>query len=127
MANILVVDDELEIRDLIDRILSQLGHTVFQAGDGLDAQQMLATTTMDLVITDVLMPRCSGLEFVKALRAKGNDIPVVVISGGGGTGGPALTLGQALEAGANVSVAKPFIPKDIVSAVEQFVDSPNPL
>ena len=126
MARILVVDDELEIRDLIGRILSSVGHHVVQAEDGSVAQDILATQEFDVILTDVLMPRCSGVDFLAAIRSKGIDAPAIAISGGGGSGGPELMLEKALAAGATSSIAKPFMPRDILEAVAQLLPNPEP-
>jgi CheY-like chemotaxis protein len=69
---ILVVDDEPMVRFLLVRFLEEEGHTVDEAADGIDALEQLNRRAYDLLITDVHMPRMSGIDLVRALRRQGN-------------------------------------------------------
>jgi CheY-like chemotaxis protein len=82
MARILVVDDEPPLRDLLAECLAEEGHTVLTTADGLAALDLLAKHTMDLVLTDVMMPRLDGFGLVRQLRAapRLRSIPVILMS-----------------------------------------------
>ena len=95
-TRILVVDDEPAIRHLISDFLTDEGYDVATAGDGQAALDLIAWGSPDLVISDVMMPRCDGLSVLQTLRRAGIMIPVVLMS--------AAPLQQGI-------VAAPLIPK----------------
>jgi CheY-like chemotaxis protein len=82
MARILVVDDEPAILTILDEVLRDEGYEVVVADDGVTALQVLAQTGVDLIITDTMMPRVSGLEVIRSARARPDvlDIPVILMS-----------------------------------------------
>lgn len=104
MSNILVVDDEERIRTLMTRSLTIEGHRVVTAGDGFVALEQLAAEPFDLVLLDLIMPRCNGLAVLSLMHEIGDQTPVIVLSGVTEIG----TRVQALERGAVDVVAKPF-------------------
>lgn len=104
MSTVLVVDDEERIRTLISRSLSSEGHSVVSASDGQSALDRLAAEDIDLVLLDLVMPRCNGLTVLSSLRQRRDDTPVIVLSG---VTDIAARV-QALERGAVDVVAKPF-------------------
>ncbi|MFT5224172.1 MAG: two-component system chemotaxis sensor kinase CheA, partial [Glaciecola sp.] len=79
---ILVVDDSATTRTLIRTILSSSGHDVTTAADGQQARDLLRDHTFDLVVSDIDMPKLSGLELTKAIRATPSlrDLPVILVS-----------------------------------------------
>lgn len=77
---ILIVDDEPTIRDVLTAVLADEGFRVACAADGREALDVLDATVPDLLITDVSMPHMTGLELVGRLRARGDGIPVVMMS-----------------------------------------------
>ncbi len=82
MAIILVVDDEKQVREVLGELLGQDGHEVIMAADGIDALEVL-NKDVELVISDLIMPRKTGADFVKEVRHTYPHIPVLLISGGG--------------------------------------------
>lgn len=68
MFQILVVEDDKELRDLFCTVLMDNGYTAVPAADGLAAFAILDNTNIDLVISDIMMPRMDGFELTKALR-----------------------------------------------------------
>lgn len=104
MSTVMVVDDEERIRALITRSLSAEGHTVVSAGDGIAALDRLASEDIDLVLLDLMMPRCNGLTVLSSMRQRQDDTPVIVLSG---VTDIAARV-QALDRGAVDVVAKPF-------------------
>jgi two-component system, cell cycle sensor histidine kinase and response regulator CckA len=79
MATVLVVDDRPVNRDLMRAVLTHGGHRVLEAGDGLEALSMIADEVPDVVVTDVVMPRMDGYQFVRELRAKPETASIPVI------------------------------------------------
>lgn len=104
MSNVLVVDDEERIRTLMTRSLTIEGHRVVTAGDGFVALEQLAAEPFDLVLLDLIMPRCNGLAVLSLMHEIADQTPVIVLSGVTEIG----TRVQALERGAVDVVAKPF-------------------
>lgn len=77
---ILIVEDEVVFRSLLDNLLIGLGASTLQAGDGLDGLAHLSEQAIDLVICDLEMPRMGGIEFVERIRTRGDTVPVLIIS-----------------------------------------------
>jgi two-component system, NtrC family, nitrogen regulation response regulator NtrX len=80
-ASILVVDDEAAIRDSLHMILEYEGYRVEEAGNGSQALSKVAERAPDAIVLDIKMPEMDGLELLKALRERGYDMPVLMISG----------------------------------------------
>lgn len=83
MKKILLVDDEGAIRSMVSAVLKKEGRSFVEACNGTEAQAFLAADSYDLVISDVIMPDCDGIELVMSIRRKQPDVPVIVMSGGG--------------------------------------------
>ncbi|MGB2980798.1 MAG: response regulator [Candidatus Zixiibacteriota bacterium] len=101
---ILVVDDDERIRSLLIDTLSALGYHALGAKDGEEALSLLETEKLDLVITDVRMPKISGLSLLKAIKSRNPLLPVLIITGYNF----AYTKDRAMEGGADGFLAKPF-------------------
>jgi CheY-like chemotaxis protein/anti-sigma regulatory factor (Ser/Thr protein kinase) len=82
-AHILVVEDEKNIREVLDEILSSAGHTVIQAENGLEGVEFFKKNKIDLVITDLGMPGLSGWEVADKIKAINPDTPVILSTGWG--------------------------------------------
>jgi len=82
---ILVVDDEASVRSLTTRMLEEDGYDVIEAGNGFDAWSVLETRSeqIDLVITDVVMPRFDGLELARSMETMPHPPPILLMSGFG--------------------------------------------
>lgn len=80
MFNILVVEDDKELRDLFCAVLTDNGYTAFPATDGENAFDILDGAYIDLVISDIMMPKLDGIEMTKALREAGYEMPVLMIT-----------------------------------------------
>lgn len=113
MANVLIVDDSSTMRKIISRSLRQAGlpvDEVFEAGDGIEGLNVLSSgKTVHLVLSDINMPNMDGLEFVKMVRANGNNVPIVMITTEGGE----EIIREAIESGASASIKKPFTPDQL--------------
>ena len=80
---VLLVDDELPVRTFIAKILQREGFEILEAGDGLDALAVLQQMSgdVDVLVTDIKMPRMTGIELVEKVKAEFPGVPVVYISG----------------------------------------------
>jgi DNA-binding response OmpR family regulator len=101
---ILIAEDDAIIADGLARSLRQGGYAVDWAPNGLDADAALLTATYDLVILDLGLPRLPGLEVLKRLRARGSQLPVLILTALDGTGDRV----RGLDLGADDYMAKPF-------------------
>ncbi len=114
MANILIVDDSSTMRKIISRSLRQAGlpiDDILEAGDGIEGVNVLQTSgkTINLILSDINMPNMDGLEFVKAVRANGYTMPIVMITTEGGED----VIAEAIASGAKDSIKKPFTPEQL--------------
>ena len=121
---VLVADDEPSVRSSLDTILTAAGHEVILAVNGAEATRRWRELGADLVILDIFMPEMDGLEAVAALRAHAPRLPIIVMSGGGGTGTDLLL--EALLLGANWTIAKPFTRPEIMALVNCALGSTPP-
>jgi DNA-binding NtrC family response regulator len=115
MARILIVDDEERMRHLLSIMLSRKGYHVDQAGDGVEALEMIGATPFDMVITDIKMPRMDGVELLKRIMAMEIPLPVVFITA-------FATVESAVEVmrqGAVDYIIKPFEEDRILLTVER--------
>jgi len=117
VGNILVIDDDPELRRTMRRILERGGHSVREAEHGLAGLQMVEAERPDLVVTDLLMPEKEGIETIVELRERFPDIGIVAVSGAGGTdeGGP---LVDAELFGADATLPKPFSVDTFLETIE---------
>lgn len=101
---ILVVDDEVHIRELVAESLSLMGHRVTTAEDGLDAIEKIQNGSFDIIITDLDMPRMDGLELIKAVHADHKNIDTIAITGHA----VKYKYTEVIGAGAADFITKPF-------------------
>ena len=108
IQNVLVVDDNQDVRDLVVLFLSSDGFHVFSASNGEDALAILKSNPIDLVLLDVMMPGKSGIQVLSEIRTHSSktvrEIPVMMITAKSST----EDIDEALAAGANSYVVKPF-------------------
>jgi len=117
-ARILVVEDDDLLRCLQEAVLSSAGYGTQGAVDGEEALVMLATEDFDLVLTDRGMPRLDGCGLVRALRAGGSRIPVIMVSGSLVDGGK-LPADVANEVA--IALAKPASTGELLESVAQLL------
>ena len=119
MAKILIAEDERDIRDLVAFTLRFAGYEVFTATNGEEAIELAPQVSPDLVLMDVRMPRMTGYEACRALKANPDlkDIPVVFLS----AKGQESEIQQGLEAGAEDYLLKPFAPDQLTSRVKTIL------
>jgi DNA-binding response OmpR family regulator len=112
VKRILVVDDDVNVRDVVRRYLEHAGYQVELAGNGEQALSIAATAEPDLVVLDLMLPGIGGLEVCRLLRQRG-QIPVVMLTARGEED-DRIT---GLQMGADDYVAKPFSPRELVLRV----------
>ncbi len=122
MMNVLIVDDSAAIRKILQRVLGQAKvpiSQVFEAGDGIEALEILRANAVSLVLSDINMPNMDGLQLlsnVKAVEAWKN-IPVVMIT----TEGSHAKVLEAVQLGAAGYVRKPFTPDQIKEKLAEIL------
>jgi CheY-like chemotaxis protein/quercetin dioxygenase-like cupin family protein len=116
---VVVVEDDLPIQDILVRALG-VRYTVHRADDGVQGLALLeALPPVDLVVTDLMMPRMNGLELLKRLRADParNRVPVIILTARTASG----DVAEAINAGARSYLTKPFKLKELLAQVEKIM------
>ncbi len=122
MPRILIVDDEPEIvRGLEDNLRFE-GYQTCAATDGETALALAAREAPDLIILDLMMPRLSGWEVCRALRAKGIDVPIIMLTARGAEADRV----RGLELGADDYITKPFSLRELLARVRAVLRRPGP-
>lgn len=114
---ILVVDDDRAVRDSLRRSLEFNGYEVAVANDGVEALARINGISPDALIVDVMMPRLDGIETTKALRAAGNDVPILVLTARDSVGDRV----DGLDAGADDYLSKPFALDELLARVRAML------
>ena len=117
MAHILLVEDSPEVSLTVREILETAGYTVDEADSGSAALKVLKAKKYDLIVSDIWMPGMDGIALLKEIRGSGNNIPVVVISGGAPNAPLTYTAPLAATFGANIVVYKPFEKAELLKAI----------
>ena len=119
MAKILIAEDERDIRDLVAFTLRFAGHEVFTAANGEEAVDLAPKVNPDLILMDVRMPRMTGNEACKVMKASPDmkDIPVVFLS----AKGQESEIQQGLDVGAEAYLLKPFAPDQLTTRVKEIL------
>ncbi|RKZ32547.1 sigma-54-dependent Fis family transcriptional regulator, partial [bacterium] len=117
-GTILVVDDSPQTLEVIQRNLEAENYSVFIATSVSDGLNILDSEDIDLVITDLKMPKVGGIELIKHIRDNYRDMEVIMI-----TGYPSVESAiQAVKLGADDYISKPFTDKELLSAVEKSLE-----
>ena len=116
MANILIVDDEPEIRSMVFDLLKYAGHNVTGAEDGSRAFQCVQQQPFALVVSDVMMPNVDGFELLQRMRSirEMASIPIILVT----ALGQRNMVRSGMDLGADDYLTKPFEPQELLSAVE---------
>ncbi len=119
MANILVAEDERDIRELIAFTLQFAGHKITQASNGAEAVELAPKIKPDLIMMDVRMPKMTGYEACKALKEidEVKDIPVVFLS----AKGQDEEVSTGLDVGAVAYILKPFAPDELTRRIGEIL------
>ena len=124
MTAILVVDDDAALRTTMGKLLTRAGHTVLEAANGVEAEEIVAKNAVELLITDIIMPDKEGLMLVRDLKRRTPGLRIIAMSGGGRTGAFSL-LEAASQFGADAVLRKPFRGGDLIKTVEAAMGSEN--
>jgi DNA-binding response OmpR family regulator len=120
MARILVIDDDLQIREMLTQFLKRAEYEVLAAPDGKTALKLHHATPVDLIITDIIMPEKEGLETIMEFRRHFPAVKIIAISGGGKIGVKEyLDIAEGL--GAQKTFSKPFELKELLEAVGEIL------
>ncbi|MEM9036944.1 MAG: response regulator transcription factor [Actinomycetota bacterium] len=114
---VLVVEDETQVRELISEALRREGYAVRTAADGSSATTELATKLPDLVLLDLGLPGIDGIDILDRLRGAGTDVPVIVLTARGRDSDRV----KGLELGADDYVVKPVSTREIVARVKAIL------
>ena len=117
---ILIVDDSKTVRNLVAFIMKKEGFKVITAEDGLDGlEKLYSAEKIDLIISDINMPRMDGFTFIKSVREQDayRDMPIVVLS----TEGQEKDIQAGLSIGANMYMVKPAQPEKMLKNVKMLL------
>ena len=119
MARILVADDDVDIRELVEFKLSTMGHDVVAVADGQAAIDACQAQRPDLAVLDVMMPGVSGLDAIRAIRADPglSDLPVILLT----ARAQESDVETGFDSGADDYITKPFSPRELASRVEALL------
>lgn len=121
-AHILVVDDDARLRALLQRFLTEQGFRVSTAENAATARAALADMAFDLLVLDVMMPGETGLELTAALRAEGQEVPILMLTA---RGAPDDRI-AGLEQGVDDYLAKPFDPRELALRIRTILRRATP-
>jgi DNA-binding response OmpR family regulator len=126
MPGILLIEDELELREMLELSLIRKRYKVFEAGNGREAINKFKPSLTDLVITDIIMPEEDGLKVIMKLRELKPSIKIIAISGGG-KAGPGSYLNMAKTLGADAIYSKPFSVSELLARIDQLLTFEHPI
>ncbi|MBE9582675.1 MAG: response regulator [Proteobacteria bacterium] len=121
MSRILVIDDDDQIRAMLQQVLQREEFQVVDAPDGKEGIRLFREEAADLVITDIIMPDKEGIETIMELRRDFPEVKIIAISGGGRVE-PSQYLGLAKKLGAQVTLIKPFEREELLAAVHGLLE-----
>jgi len=117
MATILLVEDDDLVRDMLAQVLTRANHSVLTATNGEEAIELLKTTLPDIMVTDIIMPKKSGITLISEVKNKHPLMEIIAISGGGRLD-PTGYLDLSESIGAAVSFEKPVDKTALLMAID---------
>lgn len=117
MYKILVVDDEAPVRKMVSKMLKDGDYEILEAVNGVEALNACDSSLLDLIVTDIVMPKKHGIDLIMEIKKDFPYIPVIAISGGGGVTGRFDYLEIAELVGAKNILRKPFEAIDLRNMV----------
>ena len=118
-----VIDDDAELRKLLDEYLSTQGFDVRALPDAHDLQRRLARERPDLLVLDVMLPGADGLEVCRGLREARDDIPIIMLT----AKSDPIDRIVGMELGADDYVGKPFLPRELTARIHAVLRRRSPL
>src|SRR5262245_45659541 len=122
-ARLLVIDDDLRLRELLKRYLSEQGYTIDAVADGAAMDRNLARQRYDLLVLDLMLPNEDGLAICRRLRAKGDVTPIIMLT----AKGDEVDRIVGLEMGADDYLPKPFNPRELAARVQAVLRRQAPM
>jgi chemosensory pili system protein ChpA (sensor histidine kinase/response regulator) len=121
LAQILIVDDSMSVRNSLAQLVSDQGYEPHLAHDGMEAMDMILKHKPDLVLTDLEMPRMNGLELAAQIRASAalSDLPIVMIT----SRTQQKHREQAEKAGVSLYITKPYTEDDLIEAMRNMINA----
>jgi DNA-binding response OmpR family regulator len=126
VSHIIVIDDESDLRDIIQEALRSEGYEVSVAADGAQGIALQRKQPASLLITDIFMPNKEGIETIRDFHAEFPDVPIIAMSGGGRLKRRGNTLFAAKEVGAATILRKPFEMGDLLRSVAAALSTSEP-
>lgn len=120
MTQLLIIDDESQIRSMLRQMLEQEGYDVIEASNGEEGIKLYREKPADLVITDILMPVKEGFTTIMELKRDYPEVRIIAISGGRRIG-PEEYLKIAKKFGAIRMINKPFNKEELLNAIEDLI------
>jgi len=119
-AQVLIVDDSISVRNFVSSVLEKQGFSTIKSSDGASAVKRLEKDVIDLVITDLEMPKMHGFELIQKIRNQSSfkNLPIVILTGKTGQSNRA----KATELGANAFIVKPFKENDLINVLNKFIE-----
>jgi two-component system chemotaxis response regulator CheY len=119
MKTILITDDSESIRELLSFTLENAGYKILSAVDGEDALKHLTGSEIDLVLTDLHMPKLDGIGLIKKIRAKQEYqyVPILFLT----TESQSEKKEEAKAAGATGWIVKPFVPEKLLATISKII------
>jgi len=108
MGDILIIDDDRDVRQALRAAVEMAGHTVSTASNGLDGLKKLREHAFDVVVTDLVMPDMEGIETIQALKKQHPGVRIIAVSGGGQYADGTTYLSMARSLGADETMSKPL-------------------
>lgn len=121
MKTVLVVEDNLIVKETIKKILIQEGYNVIDAKNGIEGISKFKEHKPDLIITDILMPEEDGIGMLNEIRKSYSDFKVIAMSGGGQIPAHDL-LDMASVSFADISLEKPISKRDLLKSVKKLLN-----
>lgn len=125
MACILVIDDEPQLCEETVETLCRDGHDVFRAADGNEAMKFIRTRPIEIIITDILMPKMNGFDVINEVRrefGKPKNMRIIAMSNGGMMADPQAVLDKSEKFGADYLLPKPFSLDELRTAIASVLD-----
>ena len=111
---LLIVDDDVRLRDLLQRYLGEQGYEVRPVADGNQMERYLQREHFDLIVLDLMLPGDDGLAICRRLRGQGNNVPIVMLT----ARGDEIDRIVGLEMGADDYLPKPFNPRELLARIQ---------
>ena len=122
MATILLVEDDELVRDMLAQVLKRASHEVITANNGEEAEEILKKANPEIMVTDIIMPRKSGITLISEVKNQHPNMEIIAISGGGRLD-PTGYLDLSESLGATVSFEKPIDNSALLMAIDLLLHS----